>query len=119
MTLSLANKEIPHPILKAIALALKTAERRESYLLGKPKFPKIIEMLSQNTGDSELSLLPSLVGPKSWTIPNMLDLSSDDMVWLDLEPHQWDLISGFRRFKSFTSSLSVVNDSAERGVKLV
>ena len=41
------------------------------------------------------------------------------MVWLKLEVWQWELISGFRKFKDFVKSLTVVNDPAERGVKLI
>ena len=36
-----------------------------------------------------------------------------------LEVHQWPLMSGFKKFSSFVSKLLVVNDPAERGVKLV
>ena len=41
------------------------------------------------------------------------------MVWLKLEVSQWDLISGYRKFKDFVKFLTVVNDPAERGVKLI
>ena len=41
------------------------------------------------------------------------------MVWLDLDPHLWSLIPGYRKFENFVATLSVVNDSAERGVKLI
>ena len=41
------------------------------------------------------------------------------MVWLDLDPHLWSLIPGYRMFGSFVATLSVVNDSAECGIKLI
>ena len=41
------------------------------------------------------------------------------MEWLLLEVHQWPLISGYRKFSEFVSELLVVNDPAERGVKLI
>ena len=41
------------------------------------------------------------------------------MVWLKLNVDQWPLISRYSVARDFFSSLTVVNDPAERGVKLV
>ena len=41
------------------------------------------------------------------------------MEWLLLEVNQRTLMSGYRKFSDFVMKLLVVNDSAERGVKLI
>ena len=63
--------------------------------------------------------LESFVGPKSWLLPHLLDLDMESMEWLQLAVHQWPLMSGFKKFSSLVKKLSVVNDPAERGVKLI
>ena len=60
-----------------------------------------------------------LVGEESWFIPDMLGLSSNDMVWLQLRVDEWSLLSGYRKLKAFIDGLSVTNDCAERGVALI
>ena len=63
--------------------------------------------------------LDSFVGPKSWLLPHLLGLDSESMEWIQLSVHQWPLISGFRKFSSLVQKLTIVNDPAERGVKLI
>ena len=41
------------------------------------------------------------------------------MEWLMLEPSQWPLMSGYRRYSKFVKKLIVVNDPAERGIKAI
>ena len=119
--LCLADKELSCPIKKAMALALFKCERPASLAPGKPKFPQEVfsEEFQEKHKDNILSGLVDLIGPELWTIPILLGLSEDDMVWVQLEVHQWDLISGFKKVQRFVSTFSVVNDSAERGVKLI
>ena len=63
--------------------------------------------------------LATFVGPNSWLLPHILDMSSEDLEWLQLEVCQWQLMSPYRRFAQFIRSLPVVNDPAERAVKLI
>ena len=42
-----------------------------------------------------------------------------DMEWLQLNPEQWEFMSGYRRFRDFVQKLTIVNDPAERGVGLI
>ena len=124
VVLCLGNKDIPGHVKKVVAKAVHGFERTDNAVGGKPKLPNVTNQefwdFSEPSGiGSHLSLLPKLVGPQSWTIFNILQLLEDEVVWLQLEPHQWSLISGFRKFERFVTSLSVANDSAERGVKLV
>ena len=41
------------------------------------------------------------------------------MEWLQLEVSQWPLMSSYRKFSGFISQIQVVNDPAERAVKLI
>ena len=88
--LCLADKELSCPIKKAMALALFKCERPASLAPGKPKFPQEVfsEEVQEKHKDNILSGLVDLIGPESWTIPILLGLSEDDMVWLQLEVHQ-------------------------------
>ena len=48
-----------------------------------------------------------------------MDLSEDDMVWLQQRVAEWKLLPGYKRMRSFVQGLSVTNDCAERGVALI
>ena len=63
--------------------------------------------------------LVKLVGPRSWTMFNMLNMSSEDMEWLQEDASTWILRETYRTFVSFTKGLQVVNDPAERGIKII
>ena len=41
------------------------------------------------------------------------------MSWLKEDPDSWILSPAFQGFQSFAAGLQVVNDTAERGVKLI
>ena len=103
-----------------MATALKNTPRSWDLPLGKPTFPGgMFNARYWSEVDSACSLLPKLIGSNSWAIPNILNLSEDEMVWLSLEVHQWTLVPGYHKFVRYVSTLSVTNDSAERGIKLV
>ena len=67
----------------------------------------------------EIPSLASFVNEQSWLLPSLIGLGEEDMEWLLLEVHQWTLMSGYRKFTEFVMKLLVVNDPAERGVKLI
>ena len=41
------------------------------------------------------------------------------MEWLQLPPNLWHLITAYKEFNSFVRALPVVNDSAERNIRLI
>ena len=52
----------------------------------------------------------------------MFDILNFDKVkreWLKLPPKHWKLMSYYREFESFVFQLPVVNDAAERNVRLI
>ena len=110
----LVDDDCPDVEKQAVALALSQTPRADSFSPGKPKLPTDFW--------PETGILPSLdsfVGPKSWLLPHLLGLDSESMEWIQLSVHQWPLISGFRKFSSLVQKLTIVNDPAERGVKLI
>ena len=50
---------------------------------------------------------------------NMLRLEEEQVTWLTLPQKVWEEDPGYRRKQEFISHLEVVNDSEERGVKLI
>ena len=46
-------------------------------------------------------------------------MSKEQMEFLLLPPTTWHILSSFKRFKELASCIPVVNDSAERNVKLI
>ena len=69
--------------------------------------------------DGSLPSLSSLISPHSWMLFHYLDLQKADLPWLKVEPSTWKYSISYNKFKSFVCGQQVVNDPAERGVKLV
>ena len=114
VVVSLADDSCPARERKAVAKALHNQPRADHFEPGKPDLPA--EFWPENGKPPSLA---SFVGPKSWLLPNLLRLSSADMEWLQLAVQQWPLISGYKKFSALVSKMTVVNDPAECGVKLV
>ena len=122
MVMCLADEDLPGEVRSLVAKKLRDTPRQEGdFRLGKPQLPSI------NTEEfwegNETSTLPTglakLVGSRSWSIFNLLDLAMEDMEWLSEDSSQWVLHEGYRRFVTFVKGLQVVNDPAERGVKII
>ena len=62
--------------------------------------------------------LASLVGPDSWLIFRILKIE-DSSEWLGLEVPLWKKYDSFIKLSKFIKGIAVVNDTAERGIKLV
>lgn len=73
---------------------------------GKPKFPSTISLSST---------LADLVTPDSWFIFNILDLDSG---FLAEDVSQWPLSAAYQTSVVNVQAINVINDCAERGVKL-
>ena len=80
---------------------------------GKPKFPSIIW-----PDDGSLPKLSSLLTSDSWLLFNLLGLIRSQE-WMQLPPHTWEKFEDFRAFKEYVDNAKVVNDLAERGIKLI
>ena len=75
---------------------------------GKPEFPKLPLL----DGDFDLS---HFVGEDSWSFFNILELDSS---FIHLPVSEWSSNSNYQHGKLVVDNFSVVNDGAERGVKL-
>ena len=110
----LADTHCPEEERKAVATALANTPRPDLFVPGKPDLP--VEFWPESGVRPSLA---SFVGQQSWLLPSLLKLTPENMEWLFLDVHQWHLMSGYRRFSEFVMKLLVVNDPAERGVKLI
>ena len=103
------NQEL-HPMWRA-ALARKLFETQMPSIFSpvKPKFPNI---------EREVSII-SFIEPRSWLIFYLLKMNREEVEWMQLPVEYWALMSGYRKVESFVNNLQVINDAAERGIKLV
>jgi hypothetical protein len=109
VALCIFNKNL-HPLWRA-ALARKLFEtpRPSVFSPAKPGFPSI---------DGDECIL-SFIGPRSWLIFHLLKMSREQVDWMQLPVEYWDRMTYYRQVESFVNNLPVINDAAERGVKLV
>ena len=63
----------------------------------------------------EDSKLIDFIGPETWFIFDALNL---DKNWLYDSPGSWSCNESFKKGRKFVANIKVVNDAAERGVKL-
>ncbi len=62
--------------------------------------------------------LSSFVGSQSWFLFHQLKLNGKQE-WLNVPPAYWNNFDDYNTAKGFVSSLAIVNDPAERGIKLI
>ena len=89
--------------------SLLAIPRPATFIPRKPTFP--VQILAQNPDNLSLS---SFIGSRCWLIFHLLE---NDGTWLNEPPAEWNLNEEYVDMKSIISSLSVVNDTAERGIK--
>ena len=109
---------------RQVALALLDVEKdvkESTFVPGKPSFPKVTGDEYWDDMSTERPSLTEFVGPRSWLAFERLGLRTQEgaMDWIKIPSTEWIHMTGFRKFKDFVSNLTVVNDPAERGVKLV
>ena len=89
-----------------LALKIIGTEKPDSFRRGKPLFPLIESSTS----------LPDLVGPESHFLFDALGI---DGSWLKQPVEEWPENESFKAAEKFVHSVKVVNDVAERGVKMM
>ena len=110
VVVSLADENLTNNTRKAVATALDNTERQIGcFLLGKPKEPvpsPTCDNFWENVKDGEeMNTLSKLIGPRSWSIPNMLELSVAEMSWLKQDVNDWKLFTGYKKFYKLANSL--------------
>ena len=95
--------------MKLLSLDHKVWTKRKGSGFGKPILPKIPE---KSVDSLDLSLF---VGEDSWSIFSIMKLNYG---FLSKPVEYWPKDAGYLEAKLIINNLSVVNDGAERGVKL-
>ena len=112
VVLALVDRDVPNSEKQKMAKALSKIKKPEVFEMGKPK----LDVLKLGKKPPTLS---SLVKAKSWQVFAILDMGDDDLQWLKQDAASWPLDPGFLKFQEFVNNLTVVNDPAERSVKLI
>ena len=84
---------------------LLSFEKPEEARLDLPEYPTVTE-------DSKLW---DFVRPHSWDFFTILKVMAD---WLTCPLDEWEESEDFRKARKFVTTVKVVNDAAERGIKL-
>jgi hypothetical protein len=77
------------------------------------------KLTSEVLEQEERPSLSTFVGNASKTVFDILKLNKEQIEFLLLPPSTWQLLSVFMRLQQFALSLPIVNDAAERNVKLI
>ena len=114
VVLSLADKRVPLADKGAMAARLLFIPPPSTF----PPQPQscIIQNLTENHV-SDVPCLSTFISEKSWLLFHRLGLMSQ-LDWLSLDPEVWKDDPNFCSFASFVRCMTVVNDPAERAVKL-
>lgn len=99
------NSAVTDDMKRNMADKLLSIEKPKSFELGKPIFKSI----------NRDTTLIDLVGPNSWLLFSSLCINND---WLSESVPNWNEKPDFLLAKSFVQTVKVVNDPAERAIKL-
>ena len=103
---ALFSNIVPDNMKQNIASKLMSVPEPEHFRLGKPVFRQVNRQTS----------LVDLIGPESHTLFHALHIAPH---WLAKPVSEWPLDSEFTVAETFVRTVKVVNDAAERGVKLI
>ena len=103
---ALFSNNVSNDTKQSIAMRLSSCEKPQCFRKGKPLFPAI----------QEETTLADLVGPESYLLFETLAISTD---WLSEPVLSWPAMEDFQVADTYVKSLKVVNDIAERGVKMM
>ena len=101
---SLFSKKVSDDTKARMAARLLSFEKPEARL-DLPEYPTV----------TESSELWDLVQPHSWDFFTILRVEAD---WLTWPLDKWEESEDFRKARQFVTTVKVVNDAAERGIKL-
>ena len=107
VVMSLFSNRINDDQKSRIASRILTFPKPGDFKIAKPKHPVSID---------KTTTLESLVGANSWTLFHVLDTKSD---WLHESPSKWPENADYIETRDWVRTAKVVNDSCERGVKMI
>ena len=102
--LALCSRRVANEEKETMARALLGFERPEDYA-------------DENVVVVESTTLSDLVDERSWLIFDEIGVC--EPTWLNLPPAEWGQSGEFIKFEEFVTGLSVTNDVAERGIKMI
>lgn len=106
-TFSLVDEDLDDQVRSKIAQRLLENPKPAQYNIGFPEIPDL----------SKIEDVSDLIGPLSWYLIDVANLQ--DVDWLHAAVYDWYKYSSYQKLKQFLSHIAVVNDAAERGVKLI
>jgi len=109
VVLALADDGLPPNERESIAKKLFETHRTGQFLPGKPVFPTV------NCDSDELE---DYITGDSWMIFDLIGLT-EEQEWMLKPADLWGNFTDFIKFSEVIKSLRVVNDLAERGIKLI
>ena len=112
VVMALADKDVPNHEKKSMAAALVGLEKPAVFDKGKP-------CLDSLQLGKKVPTLTSLIRQRSWLMFSLRNMTEVELAWLKQDVALWSKDPGFVRFSDFVKGLNVVNDSAERSIKLI
>ena len=110
VVLALVDDDLEDSIRKSLASKLIEIPFPDTFSVGRPEFPNIFLDIK----------LEDMVSQDSWFFFRVTDQEDQDHhSWLKSDVTDWQRNEHYQRFKDFLCKLDVVNDRAERGVKLI
>ncbi|KZS02306.1 Uncharacterized protein APZ42_000705 [Daphnia magna] len=116
VVLSIFDSELDSALRQRLVEKLLTIPRPKSYAPGKPKFPKIN---SAGTIIDYPNQLTTFLGPRSWLLFSLLNLGDECFDWMYTPVDSWKNMAGYKKIEKIVRSFEVVNDCAERAIKLI
>nr|CAH0100560.1 unnamed protein product [Daphnia galeata] len=114
LLMKLYDKEDNFIAQAAVKSILNPLFEKSPIPVGKPKFPTDMKNQS-NVSD----VLLSCIGPRSWLLFFLLKKDEELIDRIKAPVECWQHMVGYHKIDNFIMSLEVVNDCAERGVKLM
>jgi hypothetical protein len=111
---SFFDESLPNALRESMVKQLLTFNRSKDFPPGKPKFPLINP--DEIDYPNQLNLF---VGAKSWLLFNLLNIDGEMLDWMQVPVVYWEKMSGYRKLKEIVSAFEVVNDCAERAIKMI
>ena len=99
--------------IRTSSLRLGLADRSKILKPEKPKFPVI--QPSKITFPNDLV---SFVGKRSWLLFNLLKFEESTLDWMTVPIMYWTNMIGYKIVLNIIQNLELVNDCAERAIKL-
>ena len=108
------DKELADEVRENMVRKLLSTNRPLHFEARKPVFPKINPMAIDYPNQ-----LISFIGPRSWLFFNLLKLREEGLDWMQAPITCWNKMNGYNKIEEIVRSMEIVNDCAERGIKLI